>query len=112
MSYVDPYSGRVLEIRHAGDLGAVERWSHMADPLHFGDFAGLPSKLLWVVFGLALCGLSLSGAVIYVKRIARRMGAAKADIGLTFLGLLKWPSLAAVTLVPVIAFVFDWLPNF
>lgn len=110
---VDPYTGAILETRNTGDQSALEHWSHMADPLHFGDFGGLWSKLLWVVFGLALCGLSLSGAVIYSKRMARRLGeSGPSSSGLDFLGLLKWPSLAAVTVVPVAAFFLHWLPSF
>jgi uncharacterized iron-regulated membrane protein len=65
---IDPRTNAVLEIRRAETMPLTERWTHTADPLHFGDFAGLWSKLVWVVFGLALTGLCLSGAWIFLLR--------------------------------------------
>jgi len=64
--------GRVLELRRTAELSAFERWVETADPLHFGDFAGLWSKAVWFVFGLLLSSLSLTGAYLHVKRRQRR----------------------------------------
>ncbi|HKX96147.1 MAG TPA: PepSY-associated TM helix domain-containing protein [Methylibium sp.] len=66
--FIDPRDGRVLGVRDAQAIGAAERWAHTADPLHFGNFGGLAVKLLWAAFGLLLCALALSGAVIHAKR--------------------------------------------
>lgn len=109
---MNPYNGEILDRRQTVEAGALEIWGHMADPLHFGDFGGLWSKLVWVLFGIALCGMSLSGAVIYVRRLSRRLHCVDAKVRtLAFLGWLRWPSLAAVTLVPAVAFFIDWLPG-
>ena len=43
----------------------------MADPLHFGTFGGYWTKTLWFLFGVILTGLSATGAMIYVLRIAK-----------------------------------------
>jgi hypothetical protein len=63
-------SGRLLGLRVAHRMPATERWVHTADPLHFGNFAGLTGKLLWFGFGVMLTGLAVSGAIIHGKRLA------------------------------------------
>jgi uncharacterized iron-regulated membrane protein len=72
-SYVafDPASGAVLSSHRSGDANLHQRISEMADPLHFGTFGGLPTKLVWFVFGAALSALSVTGVVIYGSRVAR-----------------------------------------
>jgi uncharacterized iron-regulated membrane protein len=69
--FIDPASGAVLGRRIAHQMPASERWVHTADPLHFGNFAGVAGKLVWMVFGLLLTSLSLSGVVINAKRLAQ-----------------------------------------
>lgn len=77
---IDPRSDAVVAVRDASSMGLAERWVHSADPLHFGNFAGLGVKLLWAAFGLVLCLLALSGAQAYAKRTAQsvRAGARRA----------------------------------
>ena len=43
--------GAVLLRTDATDLSAHQRISEAADPLHFGTWGGLASKLVWFVFG-------------------------------------------------------------
>jgi uncharacterized iron-regulated membrane protein len=68
--FVDPATDRVIGERTAGAMSPVERWVHTADPLHFGNFGGLATKLIWTLFGLMLTGLCVTGVVIYSKRTA------------------------------------------
>lgn len=63
---------RALTINRVSDLTALQRWTHMADPIHFGDFGGLWSQIPWFIFGVFLSGLSLTGAYLQVKRQKRR----------------------------------------
>ena len=58
---MNPYTGDILQIHRAIDLDAFPRWVEMADPLHFGTFAGLTSRILWFVAGLLLSGGILAG---------------------------------------------------
>lgn len=69
--FIDPATDALIDTRDAGQLSAIERWVHTADPLHFGNFAGLTIKLVWVLFGLLLTALCATGTVIYAKRTAR-----------------------------------------
>ena len=72
---LNPYTGEVLAVRQAEAMPLAERWVHTADPLHFGDFGGLWSKLIWVVFGLLMCMSAVSGAIIYSKRTVKAAAA-------------------------------------
>ena len=61
--------GRLLASHRGEQLSIHQRISEMADPLHFGNFAGFAVKLIWFVFGLLLTMLSLTGIYIYALRI-------------------------------------------
>lgn len=73
-SYVafDPADGSLLGSHRSRDAGVHQRIAEMADPLHFGYFGGLPTKIIWFVFGAAMSALSLTGIVIYGARVAGR----------------------------------------
>ncbi len=64
----DPLSGQFLGGYRGEELSIHHRISEAADPLHFGTFAGLWSKVPWFLFGVFMSFLSISGCVIYGQR--------------------------------------------
>lgn len=69
--YLHPATGDVLRIKNARTVPLIERWIDTADPLHFGDFGGLATKLVWFAFGLVLSFLSFSGFWLTLRRTLR-----------------------------------------
>jgi uncharacterized iron-regulated membrane protein len=115
-SYVafNPASGEAIASHRSRDAGLHQRISEMADPLHFGYFGGLPTKVIWFVFGAAMSALSITGIVIYGKRTvhslerrerARPTARRSADghrwfrHALVGMGGWKWAGVAAVMFV-------------
>lgn len=70
--YLNPVTGQVMHDQNVTDLSLYWRLSDTADPLHFGDFGGLISKIIWFVFGLLLSFMALSGSYMYLKRVQSR----------------------------------------
>ncbi len=68
--FVDPSAFTVTGSYRGEQLNFHQRLSEMADPLHFGTWGGLLTRVIWFVFGLLLSMLSLTGVVIYGLRIA------------------------------------------
>ena len=66
----DPQSGEEIHRHDGTQLSVHQRISEAADPLHFGNFGGLPTKILWFFFGVLLSGLSATGIYLYGIRTA------------------------------------------
>ncbi|WP_051559927.1 PepSY-associated TM helix domain-containing protein [Marinobacterium jannaschii] len=70
--YLHPASGEVLQVQTAADLSLLSRIVDTADPLHFGNFAGLGVKLLWALGGLALSFMVAAGLWMSWLRVRRK----------------------------------------
>jgi uncharacterized iron-regulated membrane protein len=87
--YLDPRDGTVLATQTGSDLTAYWRFAEAMNPLHFGDFAGLPTKILWFIAGLFLSASGFTGALL-MARSARQRGGRPRAAG----RVLRWVGLA------------------
>ena len=71
--YIDPLNLETLGSYRGEDLNYHTRISEAADPLHFGNFGGITSKIIWFIFGLFMTSMALTGAVIYTKRLGDKI---------------------------------------
>ncbi len=99
--FVDGEVAEALLVTDATDLDGHQRIAEMADPLHFGNFGGYWTKIPWFLFGLAMTGLSLSGAAVYGLRIGRETRQQLSTLrGLSLswagMGGWRWPALAMI----------------
>ncbi len=79
--FVNPYTDRVGGTILPGEMTALQVTSRILPALHFGNFGGLVTKLIWFVFGAALSALVFSGIVIWTKRTAQAtVRAVRADM--------------------------------
>ena len=74
----DAADGQEVHRHYAGDLNAHQRISEAADPLHFGTFGGLTTRILWFIFGLGMSALSLTGMYLYGLRVVNSDAAQRA----------------------------------
>jgi uncharacterized iron-regulated membrane protein len=70
---VDQYSGAVVAVDDPAAEPVVDQaFDRWIVPVHFGTWAGLASKVAWVVLGVAATVMAATGVVMYVVRLRRR----------------------------------------
>lgn len=70
--YIDPMTYEVIEVQKATEIPTVMYLNDIADPLHFGNWGGLLTKIIWFFAGLSLSGLILTGIWIALKRQVKK----------------------------------------
>ncbi|BAU15787.1 peptidase (plasmid) [Leptolyngbya sp. NIES-3755] len=66
--YLDRYTGEVLQLRDSRSLLLGDQVLDSFTPLHFGTFGGLPTRILYVVVGLAPAILMVTGFIMWWYR--------------------------------------------
>lgn len=66
--YLDPNTYHVLKVQNASKISTLMWFNDIADPLHFGYWGGLTTKIIWFLAGLAISLLVLTGIWITLKR--------------------------------------------
>lgn len=70
--YLHPFTGEVVHIQRSSELTTAEFITDIADPLHFGYFGGLTTKIIWFILGLIISFAILSGTYLwYVRGMAK-----------------------------------------
>ncbi|MEH2112019.1 PepSY-associated TM helix domain-containing protein [Nostoc sp.] len=66
--YLDQYSGQVLRVDNSLKASLGEKILNSFEPLHYGTFGGLPTRILYVFVGLAPLILFITGFVMWWYR--------------------------------------------
>ncbi|MEM8527134.1 MAG: PepSY-associated TM helix domain-containing protein [Bacteroidota bacterium] len=69
--FLHPETYEVLEVQRAEESPTRMWLNDIADPLHFGYWGGLVTKILWFIGGFAISGLVLTGIWVSQKRRVR-----------------------------------------
>lgn len=67
--FLDPVDASVIHAQRSTEIDWVAYLNELADPLHFGSFGSLTTKLIWFVFGLAMFAMTLTGVYLTWKRV-------------------------------------------
>jgi uncharacterized iron-regulated membrane protein len=62
---IEAESGRLTDAR---DMPALNQALMMSKPLHFGDYGGLPLKLIWALLDLATIWVLWTGVLLWLRR--------------------------------------------
>ena len=66
--YINPESQKLIGLQKASEIDSLMWFNDVADPLHFGYWGGLLTKVIWFFFGCGISSLVLSGIWITCKR--------------------------------------------
>jgi uncharacterized iron-regulated membrane protein len=96
----DGEDGQYLSRRIASKQSLHVRISEAADPVHFGVWGGIYSKIIYFSFGVILCALALSGTYLYGLRQYKskrgELNVAKEVWKTSWYGTGKWKWLSLV----------------
>lgn len=66
---INPWSGAISHQLAPDSMNAVQTVMHVVDPLHYGTIGGIWTKIIWFLFGIMLTGMSITGFMMWSKRL-------------------------------------------
>ncbi|ALL06922.1 hypothetical protein AQ505_16345 [Pedobacter sp. PACM 27299] len=69
---IDPGSGQIISMVHLAEKSVGEKLEATFFSIHAGSFGGVPIKILYVIIGLLPGLLSISGAVLWWRKVKKR----------------------------------------
>ena len=70
---MDPNSGQMTHLKRLDTMGFWDQLEATVFSLHVGDFGGVTVKILYVILGLLPGLLSITGALLWWRRVRRRI---------------------------------------
>lgn len=70
--YLDPATGKVLALSREVDQPLAARIFAAFAPIHYGEFGGLPIKVLWALLGLLPSVLFVTGFITWWRPVRRK----------------------------------------
>ena len=71
--HIDPTSLDVVGSYRGENLDSAHAFRKLRDPLHFGYFGGIGTKIVWFVFGSMMTAMSVTGVVINAARLQQSL---------------------------------------
>lgn len=63
---IDAKNGKLTDLR---SMPWYVNTLFISEPLHFGDYGGLPLKIIWALFDLATIAVLITGLVLWIARV-------------------------------------------
>src|SRR5690606_34844222 len=70
---INPWTGEVAKTSSPENMNALQTIVHITDKLHYGTLGGLWTKIIWLLFGLILSGMSITGFMMWSLRTKKAM---------------------------------------
>ena len=70
--YLQPATLEVLGTEQSAHWSWGDKLLMWAYTVHFGDFGGLPTKIIWVILGLVPAGLTVTGYLMWWNRVLKK----------------------------------------
>lgn len=68
---INPWTGDVAARKSPETMNTLQTLSHITDPLHYGTIGGIWTKIIWFLFGVILSGMSITGFMMYSKKLVK-----------------------------------------